>query len=175
MLRSAAVEDARSTSHRVSGVARERRMSPVRQLLRATVRDVCARTEDQILRSIHGPASSLRSWWQIRTRSPKRYGICSNSTVLQRFPFCPLQRWSISQRWTDVTAGQFATKVEEVAKGFIATCLRTGDRVALMSSARCEGHVQGCPQEIRRGNRVTLQPGHRIVGCCHEAQSPVLR
>ncbi|MET7638824.1 AMP-dependent synthetase/ligase [Streptomyces sp. NPDC005438] len=40
--------------------------------------------------------------------------------------------------WVDVTAGEFLAEVNEVAKGLIASGVRAGDRVALMSRTRYE-------------------------------------
>ncbi len=40
--------------------------------------------------------------------------------------------------WSDVTATQFASDVEQLAKGFVAAGIEVGDRVALMSRTRYE-------------------------------------
>ncbi|GAB96933.1 long-chain acyl-CoA synthetase [Kineosphaera limosa] len=42
------------------------------------------------------------------------------------------------ESWRDLTYGQFADKVEDIAKGLIAAGVQTGDRVALMSRTRFE-------------------------------------
>ncbi|MCZ4276025.1 AMP-dependent synthetase/ligase [Rhodococcoides yunnanense] len=49
----------------------------------------------------------------------------------------PFQRQA-GGTWTDVTAGQFAKEVAAVAKGFIASGVEVGDRVAILSSTRYE-------------------------------------
>ncbi|MGA9869686.1 MAG: long-chain fatty acid--CoA ligase [Rhodococcus sp. (in: high G+C Gram-positive bacteria)] len=49
----------------------------------------------------------------------------------------PFQRL-IGGRWTDVTAAQFAREVAAVAKGFIASGVELGDRVAILSATRYE-------------------------------------
>ena len=49
----------------------------------------------------------------------------------------PFQR-QVGGTWTDVTAGQFAKEVAAVAKGFIASGVEVGDRVAILSSTRFE-------------------------------------
>ncbi|NNH74655.1 long-chain fatty acid--CoA ligase [Nocardia uniformis] len=43
-----------------------------------------------------------------------------------------------SNGWTDVTAARFAAEVRAVSKGLIASGVRAGDRVALMSATRYE-------------------------------------
>ncbi len=42
------------------------------------------------------------------------------------------------ERWSDVTAKEFATEVRAVAAGLVASGVRAGDRVALMSRTRYE-------------------------------------
>jgi long-chain acyl-CoA synthetase len=43
-------------------------------------------------------------------------------------------RRKVAGAWRDVTAAQFATEVTEVAKGLIATGVRPGDRIAILSA-----------------------------------------
>ncbi|OZD57690.1 long-chain fatty acid--CoA ligase [Rhodococcus sp. 06-1059B-a] len=50
-------------------------------------------------------------------------------------------RRSVDGSWSDVTAEQFATEVNAVAKGLIAAGVEQGDRVGLMSSTRYEWTV----------------------------------
>ena len=47
-------------------------------------------------------------------------------------------RRRVEDRWTDVTARQFAHQVTAVAKGFIAAGIERGDRIALLSKTRYE-------------------------------------
>ena len=54
---------------------------------------------------------------------------CPNLVLFQR---------QVGGTWTDVTAGQFAKEVAAVAKGFIASGVEVGDRVAILSSTRFE-------------------------------------
>jgi long-chain acyl-CoA synthetase len=47
----------------------------------------------------------------------------------------------LSETWVDVTAAQFRDEVRAVAKGLVASGLRTGDRVGIMSKTRYEWTV----------------------------------
>ncbi|MFJ3235497.1 AMP-dependent synthetase/ligase [Streptomyces sp. NPDC086787] len=49
-----------------------------------------------------------------------------------------LSRRTTDGRWTDVTAGDFAAQVREVAKGLIAEGLAPGDRIAIMADTTYE-------------------------------------
>lgn len=77
--------------------------------------------------------------------SPAKFSISPDATAVDvvfdhgaNDPEAVVYKRRTEQRWIDVTAGEFATQVEEVAKGLIATGLEPGDRVALMSSTRYE-------------------------------------
>ena len=57
-------------------------------------------------------------------------------------------------RWTDVTAGEFTTQVRAVAAGLVASGVRAGDRVALMSRTRYEWTL--CDYAIWTAGAVTV-------------------
>ncbi|QKT06881.1 long-chain fatty acid--CoA ligase [Gordonia sp. X0973] len=56
-------------------------------------------------------------------------------------PTMPLFRRHANGAWVNVTAAQFADEVDAVAKGLIASGVKAGDRVALLSSTRYEWTV----------------------------------
>ncbi len=56
----------------------------------------------------------------------------------EHFPAEPLFRRRVGGRWTEVSAREFAGEVLATAKGLVASGVRTGDRVALLSSTRYE-------------------------------------
>ncbi|MFT3899680.1 MAG: long-chain fatty acid--CoA ligase [Gordonia sp. (in: high G+C Gram-positive bacteria)] len=58
-----------------------------------------------------------------------------------KFPAMPLFRRHENGAWVNVTAAQFADEVDAVAKGLIASGVKPGDRVALLSSTRYEWTV----------------------------------
>ena len=59
-----------------------------------------------------------------------------------------------SEGWTDVTAAQFATQVRAAAAGLVASGVRAGDRVALMSRTRYEWTL--CDYAIWTAGAVTV-------------------
>jgi long-chain acyl-CoA synthetase len=58
------------------------------------------------------------------------------------------------ERWSDVTAKEFATEVRAVAAGLVASGVRAGDRVALMSRTRYEWTL--CDYAIWTAGAVTV-------------------
>ncbi|MDY6809463.1 AMP-binding protein [Gordonia sp. HNM0687] len=56
-------------------------------------------------------------------------------------PTMPLLRRRSGNQWINVTAKQFADEVDAVAKGLIASGVKQGDRVAILSSTRFEWTV----------------------------------
>jgi long-chain acyl-CoA synthetase len=58
------------------------------------------------------------------------------------------------ERWSDVTAKEFATEVRAVAAGLVASGVRPGDRVALMSRTRYEWTL--CDYAIWTAGAVTV-------------------
>jgi long-chain acyl-CoA synthetase len=59
----------------------------------------------------------------------------------ERFPTAVTFRRRSGHSWLDITAKEFADSVTELAKGFIAAGLVTGDRVGLMSKTRFEWNL----------------------------------
>ena len=56
-------------------------------------------------------------------------------------PTMPLLKRRSGNQWINVTAKQFADEVDAVAKGLIASGVKSGDRVAILSSTRFEWTV----------------------------------
>ncbi|MFW0787355.1 long-chain fatty acid--CoA ligase [Gordonia sp. CPCC 206044] len=56
-------------------------------------------------------------------------------------PTMPLFRKRAGDQWINVTAKQFADEVDAVAKGLVASAIKPGDRVAILSSTRYEWTV----------------------------------
>jgi long-chain acyl-CoA synthetase len=77
--------------------------------------------------------------------SPAKFSIPTDASAVDivfdhriNAPDVVVYKRPVDGSWVDVTAAAFATQVENVAKGLIASGLEPGERVALMSSTRYE-------------------------------------